>query len=557
MIYNKLSSHFLFQSQLLKLPPHLRWKMVKTLTVLFFSIFLSCQTEEDLEVPNAIAETYKSDILHYLSSIPTNQQEGTLFTGNALKNTIDYQSIAAIKLNDIQTLLIANLGNVTNNDKAKTTKIVFYLQKKRITNAKIVTFENAFSDYNSTIKYMLNNENEAITYSGKVTIHSVEGRFEFSGDLDQGRLKAHSRAFRKKDLTNKSDKYCTYWYKVDSINGQVVAITFLFKTCETDTQDGSGHGDGTSTGDWAIFPATPIDKQKLTHIEPSGIITIYQYKANGDRWDIINVTIPENAVIIYTPHSQLQSVPMPQHQQVVVGSQFIYQYNSYAGAWVGQPKEIIIDTCAGIKKLISSIAVDTEFTTAVSSIKAAVSADGFEHSITLGKDSNGKITQAPMNNGTSQYLVKTNTTWAGAFAAIHNHPNGTPMSAGDIYAAVKLNTLRPDFTTTFLVLPDGSMYALVVTDLEAAKAFVTKYPADQLPGYSPEFPTFIFDELQRLVSYMGSTVEGKTEAIAFVLDQNNSGMKLLKQDANGDFNPIQTEETIQGGTKIYTPKPCN
>lgn len=125
MIYNKLSSHFLFQSQLLKLPPHFNWKIVKIVAVLFFSMFLSCQTEEDLEVPNAIAETYKSDIQHYLSSIPTNQQEGTLFTGNDLKNTIDYQSIAAIKLNDIQTLLIANLGNVTNNDKAKTTKIVF------------------------------------------------------------------------------------------------------------------------------------------------------------------------------------------------------------------------------------------------------------------------------------------------------------------------------------------------------------------------------------------------------------------------------------------------
>lgn len=230
MIYNKLSSPFLFQNRLLKLPPHLRWKMVKTLTVLFFSIFLSCQTEEDLEVPNTIAETYKIDIRHYLNSIPTNQQEGTLFTGNDLKNTIDYQSIAAIKLNDIQTLLIANLGNVTSNDKAKTTKIVFYLQKKRITNAKIITFENAFSDYNSTIKYMLNNENEAITYSGKVTIHSVIGRFEFTGDLDQGRLKAYSRAFQKKDLTNKSDKYCTYWYRVDSIDGQVVAITYLFKT---------------------------------------------------------------------------------------------------------------------------------------------------------------------------------------------------------------------------------------------------------------------------------------------------------------------------------------
>jgi hypothetical protein len=122
---------------------------------------------------------------------------------------------------------------------------------------------------------------------------------------------------------------------------------------------------------------------------------------------------------------------------------------------------------------------------------------------------------------------------------------------------VKLNTLCGDLVTSFIALPDGSTYAIVVTDIVVAQAFVAAYPADVKPGYSPEFPDFIFDQMQDLVDEMGSSVEGRTTAMAFVLDKYNAGITLLKQDSAGNFNSIKTEETIQNGTKTYTPKPCN
>ena len=340
---------------------------------------------------------------------------------------------------------------------------------------------------------------------------------------------------------------------------EVISVVFLFKTCEESSGDGGGSssGDNETTGDWPIFPATPVDKALIIHFAPDGVMTVYRYNAARNFWEISSISLPEVVVQNYPTHHQyLQNVQWPQHQQVVVGDEFKYQYNTFSGTWLALPKIEIVFTCAGLKKLITNISTDTEFTAAVANIKTA-SADTFEHSITLGTDSTGKITQAPMNNGTSQYLVQTNTTWTRAFAAIHNHPRGTPMSAGDTYATVKLNTLRPNFTTTFLVLPDGSMYALVVTDLKAASRFVETYPADINPLYSPEFPDFIFKQIEALKKEMGESIESRTTAIAFVLDKYNAGMKLLKQDANGDFNPIQTEETIQGGTKIYTPKQCN
>ncbi|MBP4141152.1 hypothetical protein J3S90_04980 [Flavobacterium sp. P4023] len=219
-----------------------------------------------------------------------------------------------------------------------------------------------------------------------------------------------------------------------------------------------------------------------------------------------------------------------------------------------KPNDIAKDPCSAAKTT-SVDAKSISYSSAKTSIIKA-SNDGLEHSITLGKDNNGQITQAPMNDG-GAYNVPVNSTWPGAFAALHNHPNKTPLSAGDIYTSVKLNIKSGTFTTTY-ILTDGEVYGIVVTDLAAAKEFVATYPADQLPGQSPEFPDYILDQMLDLVNKMGSSNEGRTTAIAFVLDKHNSGITLLKQDSSGNFQSIKTQETTQAnGTKTYTSIPCN
>lgn len=205
--------------------------------------------------------------------------------------------------------------------------------------------------------------------------------------------------------------------------------------------------------------------------------------------------------------------------------------------------------------ITTALSKDSNYISAKTSIQTAAT-DGFEHSITLGKDANGVITQAPMNSGNQQYMVSTNYSWAGAIAALHNHPNNTPLSAGDIYASVQLNEKSSNFATTF-VLTNGETYGIVVTNLALAQAFVTNFPADQLPNQSPEFPTVIFNQIENLKSDMGYGIEGRTTAMAFILDKYSAGITLLKQDSSGNFSPIKTEETIQNGVKTYTPKPCN
>jgi len=216
--------------------------------------------------------------------------------------------------------------------------------------------------------------------------------------------------------------------------------------------------------------------------------------------------------------------------------------------------DAVSDPCK-TASITTALSKNSNYTSAKTSIQTAA-ADGFEHSITLGKDANGAITQAPMNSGNQQYMVSTNYNWPGAIAALHNHPNNTPLSAGDIYASVQLNEKRSAFTTTFVVT-NGETYVLVVTNLALAQAFVTNFPADQLPNQSPEFPTVIFNQIENLKPDMGYGIEGRTTAMAFILDKYSAGITLLKQDSSGNFSPVRTEETIQNGIKTYTSKPCN
>ncbi len=207
----------------------------------------------------------------------------------------------------------------------------------------------------------------------------------------------------------------------------------------------------------------------------------------------------------------------------------------------------------GIK--ITKDAQSPTFISAKSNIEKA-SSDGLEHSITLGRDTSGNITQSSIRTG-GQNAVSVNTSWSGAFASLHNHPNNTQLSAGDIYSSIKLNTMNSNFTTSY-ILTNGQLYSIVVTDLAAAQAFATAYPADQLPGFNPEFPDFLFNQLQALVTSMGSSVDGKTGAIAYVLNQYNAGITLLKQNNVGEFEPIKPEViTNSDRTKSYTTKPCN
>lgn len=203
----------------------------------------------------------------------------------------------------------------------------------------------------------------------------------------------------------------------------------------------------------------------------------------------------------------------------------------------------------------STIAANASFISAKAAVVQA-GADGKEHGITLGYPGPpGPYTQSAMKNGGTND-VAVNETHPGAFAAIHNHPNNTPLSTGDIYVAVTLNTKNAAFYTSIIVT-GGETYAIVINNLPAAKEFVKNNPPDLSPNYPPEFPDNIFDQILDVRTKLGESIEARTAAIATVLDANNAGITLMKQDSSGKFNRIKMQKTNNpDGTVSYIAVPC-
>ena len=245
---------------------------------------------------------------------------------------------------------------------------------------------------------------------------------------------------------------------------------------------------------------------------------------------------------------------------------FIYrcqQTKEYAEKLIGRPKILFNETdlCEAAKKgkeAATLLSRDSFFSTASFAVQHA-GKDRHEHSITFGRNLAGKISTSSMIEGdTTNGKVSSN--WPGAFADIHNHTNDLPPSAGDLYYLVKLNSRNYFYDTRFVVTVSGVVYALYVYDLNFAMDFVSKYPSEQTPGFSPRFPEPIFDDVDKISIYFegqgSSRLIAQEKAMAFVLAKYNSGAVLLKQDNEGNFKTLQTEEMISNGVKIYVANDC-
>ncbi|WP_343589343.1 hypothetical protein [Flavobacterium sp.] len=211
------------------------------------------------------------------------------------------------------------------------------------------------------------------------------------------------------------------------------------------------------------------------------------------------------------------------------------------------------DPCIVAKEL-TSLAANQTYQKAVVNIKTAA-VDKLEHSITLGK-TNGQITASAMENGLPGEVYVTSN-WPGAFTVLHNHPNNTPPSGGDIYAIARLNKNNSNFYSCFAIA-GGEMYAIAITDLAAAQEFSARYLVNRAPGDDGEYPEFMTNEImivwRRMKSY---TVESEAKAKAFVVNKYNAGITFFKQNGDGIFYPLTLKEkTESNGSKSYSLIPC-
>jgi hypothetical protein len=209
-------------------------------------------------------------------------------------------------------------------------------------------------------------------------------------------------------------------------------------------------------------------------------------------------------------------------------------------------------TAQDASNLASGFSANNAFTSAKSGVVSAA-ADGLEHAVSFGKDANGNIITSAISNGNS------NSSGAPAitnkFADLHSHPGNLPPSSGDIYGLIDIfENGNGAFQTRYIVTPNGTVYAIVMTDILAMFNFNVEYPREPNVGFEPDFPEEISDEINRMKQLGNATDE---MAIAFILDKYNTGIALLKQNANGDFKRVNTiEYTDANGVKTYTTNTC-
>lgn len=178
-----------------------------------------------------------------------------------------------------------------------------------------------------------------------------------------------------------------------------------------------------------------------------------------------------------------------------------------------------------------------KFKNAVQDIKNAFNANGNENGVAIGSHTpNGNPNYTPVQNfGTNSGTV--NSPFPYPIADIHNHPNNSPPSFGDVYSMMQYHLQYGSFNMRFIITSGGTVYALVVTDPNAIAQFLKKFPSVQVPGYPPTLPPNLFNEWDDM-----RAVIGEAGALSHILETYNAGVALTKMDSAGRFRGVRTKK---------------
>jgi hypothetical protein len=198
-------------------------------------------------------------------------------------------------------------------------------------------------------------------------------------------------------------------------------------------------------------------------------------------------------------------------------------------------------------------AKDSVFILSLTNIKNAFATNRNEHCVSFGKDAAGKITASPVSGGgaTSGKVPAI----VNAFADLHNHPNNLPPDAGDFYGLISILKNNPHYKTRIVVTVNGTVYALLVTDIANTLAFIRKHPP-QPPAFAggpPGFPVAITDEAREMKYNHNCTDE---MVLALILEKYNTGVSLLKQQSDGGFKKLVTTVIKNKKGLVYNAGSC-
>ena len=174
-----------------------------------------------------------------------------------------------------------------------------------------------------------------------------------------------------------------------------------------------------------------------------------------------------------------------------------------------------------------------------------------EYTVSFGRDLQDSVIVSPINTGSKSNGVLP--VIENGFADLHNHPKSTPPSSGDLYGLLLKNRKNSRYDTRYILSSGNVLYALVVIDTLAAYRFADKYPAQQMPGYSPLFPDALLDEYRDML-YRYQVPEEM--AMAFMLEKYATGVLLLKQNSKGELSILRTTVSGKPGALVFKSNNC-
>jgi len=227
----------------------------------------------------------------------------------------------------------------------------------------------------------------------------------------------------------------------------------------------------------------------------------------------------------------------------------------------------IKDPCAQAAKNVAeanSLSQNQNFINAVKEIQTAA-LDGNEHSISFGRTSDNEIIRSEIKTDGNIGNTRANTGIENYYADIHNHPNNAKPSTQDLYNLVRTRQNHENYNTRFVLMKNGEVYALTITDYAQASNFIANYPLTEYNIDTVKYYDFpenlrnqMYDIHDELISQDYNDLDANCFALAEILNKNNTGIALLKyennsfkrQSINGYLN--ESKNNI-----IYTKNNCN
>jgi hypothetical protein len=198
--------------------------------------------------------------------------------------------------------------------------------------------------------------------------------------------------------------------------------------------------------------------------------------------------------------------------------------------------------------------------------------DQKEWGVAIGQTGSTYNVTAPRRGSANQGSIPSSQVTGNYVADGHSHPNWgyADPSAGDLYGM--LTSIQTNINLKYRFVygvaygnsQDIDTYALIVTDPNAAEAFLTQFP--EIQNTNSESHDFMEDTklgddyfvAKRLFGRgFSSNLSDETYApgavgLAAILDKNNAGICIAKKDANGNFKKINAtlvEKTDANGNK--------